>query len=400
MKMKILVVNTGSSSLKIEWIEVGTDKLQTKRARVSVEKLGGAAKVFCSTTDGKKEESTGVLHSITEAFNFAVGWLKKLTGFSVEAVGHRVVHGGHKFTAPTLISAEVLAEIENLNSLAPLHNPISLEGIRAAQNVFGPTPNIAIFDTAFHETIPEIASTYALPIELNERLHIRRYGFHGIAHEAMLKRYCDLTNQDIAKAKLITVQLGNGCSITAIRNGRSVDTSMGFTPNEGLVMGTRAGDIDSGLLTWLAKKENLTLEQIEILLNKKSGLVGLSGFSDMRDLQNAIEQHDHHAQLALEIYCYRIRKYIGAYLAVLNGAEAIIFGGGVGEHMPFVREKILQDMNWCGIRLGAAANAKAIGIESRISETKSDLAVWVIPVNEAALIARAVIEILETNSKL
>lgn len=398
--MKILIVNTGSSSLKIEWIEAASAKIQTKLATVSVEKIGGQAKTTCFRIGGEKEHHTDALQNITKAFDFAIGWLKKLPGFSVEAIGHRVVHGGNKFSQPTLITTEVLRELENLNSLAPLHNPIALEGICAAQRAFGPVPNLAVFDTAFHQTIPEVAATYALPHELNERLHIRRYGFHGIAHEAMLNRYCELTNRKIANTKLITIQLGNGCSITAIRNGKSIDTSMGFTPGEGLVMGTRAGDIDSGLLTWIAKKENLTFDQIENLLNKKSGLIGLSGFSDWRDLQKAIEEKDPHAQLAFDIYCYRVRKYIGAYLAVLNGVDAIVFGGGVGEHNSFVRQSVLQGIDWFGIRLDEAANAKTIGTESCISQTKSKVKVWVIPVDEAALIAKAVIEQFQISPKL
>ena len=389
--MKILVVNTGSSSLKIEWIDLGRDGRQTKLARFSAEKLGREANISCWTVGGTKEKRTEEARSVAEAFDIACGWLKALDGFSVEAIGHRVVHGGDKLTAPILISDAILREIESLNSLAPLHNPIALEAIRAAQKEFAQMPNVAVFDTAFHRTIPEVAGTYALPHELNERLRIRRYGFHGIAHEAMLNRYCELTNRAVASAKLITIQLGNGCSITAIRGGKSVDTSMGFTPGEGLVMGTRAGDIDSGLLTWLARKENLTLDQVEDLLNHKSGLLGLYGGSaDMRDLTEAIQRDDARAQLALEVYCYRVRKYIGAYLAVLNGVEAIIFGGGVGEHSPCVRAKILQEMGWSDIRLDAEANAGAIGTESRISEEKSGVAIWVLPVDEAAVIAKAV----------
>lgn len=385
--MKILVVNTGSSSLKIEWNEIHGDNAQTKRARVSVERIGERAKISFHKSTDEKETRGETLQNVTEAFRLAVRWLKKLPEFSIDAIGHRVVHGGNKFTAPTLLSAEVLAEIEKLNALAPLHNPVALEAVRAAQKEFPNTQQIAVFDTAFHRTIPEVASTYALPRELNERLQIRRFGFHGIAHEAMRNRFCQLTNRDIAKTKLITIQLGNGCSITAIRDGVSVDTSMGFTPSEGLVMGTRAGDIDSGLLTWLAKTENLAPEQLENLLNKKSGLLGLCGFSDMRDVLEAIKQGDARAKLAVEIYCYRVRKYIGAYLAALNGADGIVFGGGVGEHMPFVREKILQEMNWCGIHLDVAANAKVVGVESCISGSKSGLSIWVIPVDEAALIA-------------
>ena len=391
--MKILAVNSGSSSLKIDWLDVGTDDRQARLARVSVEKLGDAASLTYSKPGGKADHSTEAVGSVTAAFDLACSWLKKQDGFSVEAIGHRVVHGGPGFTAPAIITAEVLRGIEQLNSLAPLHNPVALEGIRAAQTVFDHVPNIAVFDTAFHHAIPPVAHTYALPHELNERLNIRRYGFHGIAHESMLNRFCERANRKVADTNLITLQLGSGCSITAIRQGRSIDTSMGFTPGEGLVMGTRAGDVDSGLLTWLARKENLTLDQIENLLNKESGLRGLSGgLSDMRDLTEAIKRNEVHARRALDLYCYRARKYIGAYLAVLNGADAIVFGGGVGEHSPLVRQQILGEMNWCGIDLDRDANAKAIGTEACISESKSRVAVWVLPVDEAALIAKAVID--------
>jgi acetate kinase len=310
---------------------------------------------------------------------------------TIEAVGHRVVHGGSKLVVPTLITPAVVRALESLNELAPLHNPAALQGIRAARRILGARlPMVAVFDTAFHSTIPRYAATYALPRELTERHHIRRYGFHGLAHEFMLRRYAELQRIPVSRATIITLQLGNGCSVTAIRNGKSVDTSMGFTPLEGLVMGTRSGDLDPSLVSFLMRKEKRNARQIERLLNEQSGLRGISGgTSDMRDLVAAMKR-DERAALAVEMFCYRIRKYLGAYLAVLGGGQAVVFGGGIGENEPQVREIICAGMDWCGLRLDRHKNAKTLSRESRISADGSRVRVFVIPVDESSLIAQHV----------
>jgi acetate kinase len=324
-----------------------------------------------------------------------------------------VVHGGDRFVSPTLIDDSVLQALEELSDLAPLHNPAALQVIRAAREVLGPDmPMVAVFDTAFHSALPEHAATYALPLEMAQRHKIKRYGFHGIAHEYMLTRYAEITGTPIDSATIITLQLGNGCSAAAIRNGRSVDTSMGFTPLEGLVMGTRSGDLDPGIVAYLARKEQVDAEQVERWLNERSGLLGLSGLSsDMRDLlafagirdrgagigppadplpapRSPIPDPNERAELAVEVFCYRVRKYIGAYLAALGGAQAIVFGGGIGEHAPEIRSRICSGIQWCGLRLDPALNARATGAEERISPGDSAIHVYVIPVDESALIAR------------
>jgi acetate kinase len=315
----------------------------------------------------------------------------------VAVVAHRIVHGGARLTAPCRIDAAVEAEIERLVPLAPLHNPRALEWMRACRALFGAeTAQVAVFDTAFYATLPEVAATYALPRALCARHGIRRYGFHGIAHETMWRRWCELrppSRQGGGCA--ITVQLGAGCSITAIRDGRAVDTSMGFSPLEGLVMATRSGDVDPGALTFLARAEDLSLDRLERLLNEEAGLLGLSGMSG--DMRTLLGTDDADARLAVDVYCYRVRKYIGAYLAALGGAEAILFGGGVGEHAPQVRAKILAGLVWLGIVLDPAANRAAVGTEMRISNRCSEAEVWVIPVDEAAILAQAALAVMATR---
>ena len=311
-------------------------------------------------------------------------------------VAHRVVHGGTKLVAPCVIDAAVEAEIERLGALAPLHNPRALEWIRACRALFGAdTAQVAVFDTAFYAALPEVAATYALPRALCTRHGIRRYGFHGLAHEAMWRRWCELRPPTRQGGCVITVQLGSGCSITAIRDGRAVDTSMGFSPLEGLVMATRPGDVDPGALTFLARAEALSPEQLERMLNEEAGLLGLSGMSG--DMRTLLGTDDKDAQLAVDVYCYRVRKYIGAYLAVLGSVEAILFGGGVGEHAPLVRAKILAGLEGLGIALDPAANDTAVGSEMRISHHGSEAEVWVIPVDEAIILAQAAVAVMATR---
>lgn len=311
---------------------------------------------------------------------------------AVAAVAHRIVHGGARLTAPCRIDGEVEAEIGRLAPLAPLHNPRALEWIRASRALLGAgTAQVAVFDTAFYAALPQAAATYALPRALCARHGIRRYGFHGLAHQAMWRRWRELRPDLHAGWRVISLQLGAGCSITAVRDGQAVDTSMGFSPLEGLVMATRSGDIDPGLLLFLQRAEGLTPERMEHLLNEEAGLLGLSGVSgDMRVLLNA---NDADARLAVEVYCYRARKYIGAYLAALGGADAILFGGGVGEQAPEVRAQILNGLEGLGIGLDADANRAAVGAERCISTRDSAIELRVIPVDEAVILAQAALAV-------
>lgn len=316
----------------------------------------------------------------------------------VTRVAHRVVHGGPRLVRPCVIDAAVEHEIGRAVPLAPLHNPSALAGIRACREVLGAeVPQVAVFDTAFFADLPEVARTYALPHELCAKYGIRRYGFHGIAHQAMWRRWRTL-RPDIAEGgRVVSFQLGAGCSVAAIRDGRAIDTSMGFTPLEGLVMATRSGDVDPGLLLYLQRAEGLSPERLEALLSEQSGLSGVSGLSgDMRVL---LESDEPAARLAVEHYCHRARKYLGAYLALLGGADAILFGGGVGENAPFVREKILTNMEWAGIELDAARNAAAVSNEACVNSASSRIAAWVIPVDEATVLAQEAVALAQATGR-
>jgi acetate kinase len=317
----------------------------------------------------------------------------------IEAVGHRVVHGGEQFREPVVIDDDVMAAIERLAELAPLHNPGSIAGIKGARTVMAVhIPMVAVFDTAFHRSIPLWASAYAIDFDLARKHGIHRYGFHGIAHASLADICAAAINRPLAQLRLITLQLGNGCSATAIDRGRSVDTSMGFTPLEGLVMGTRSGDLDPAVVGHLVRKEGLAIDEVERLLNERSGLLGVSGLSrDMREILNAAEgKPDSRAALALDIFCYRVRKYIGAYLAVLEGADALVFGGGIGERSAVIRARICEGMDWCGLRLDPVRNEAAKEIASgdaiQISEEGASLACYVAGGDEELEIARATLE--------
>jgi len=307
------------------------------------------------------------------------------------AVGHRVVQGGGRFTEAVLVDDEVVAAIEALGELAPLHNPAAASGMRAARGALGPAvPMVAVFDTAFFRTLPARAHTYALPHALAERHGLRRYGFHGTSHRYVTERYGEITSTPADRVTIITLHLGNGCSASAIQGGAAVDTSMGFTPLEGLVMGTRSGDLDPALLEFLARKEGLSPGQVLALLNTASGLLGLSGLShDMRTLLEAAGRPEgERARLAIEVFCYRARKYTGAYLAALGGADAVVFTGGIGERAPAIRAQICAGLEWCGLRLDPARNGAAVGCEARISAEGSGIHAYVIPTDEELLIAR------------
>ncbi|MFL5580019.1 MAG: acetate kinase, partial [Gemmatimonadaceae bacterium] len=317
----------------------------------------------------------------------------------IDAVGHRVVHGGERFTRSVRIDDEVLRGIEDTIDLAPLHNPHNLRGIQAARAALGAgVPQVAVFDTAFHQTLPERAYLYAIPYQLYRRHRVRRYGFHGTSHRYVAHRYRQLTGVEREATRVVTLHLGNGCSACAIDRGESVDTSMGFTPLEGLVMGTRSGDLDPAILDYVASKEGLSLPEAENLLNPQSGLLGISGLTnDMRELlAEEAENGDRRARLAIDIFCYRVRKYVGAYTAAMGGAEALIFAGGIGENSAAVRERICAGLEFLGLELDPAQNAAAVGgREARISRDGARMAAWVIPTDEELLIARDTFRVVE-----
>jgi acetate kinase len=385
--MRVLVINAGSSSIKFDLIDLDrTGRNQKRIAQGVVENLGRRSRLHFAGGGRDTRRGAKSIRRCGEAVRAFAHWWDD--NESIAAIGHRVVHGGSQFFRAMPLGPPVLRELQALEDLAPLHNPPAIEGIRAAQKIFGRGKKmVAVFDTGFHQTIPDFAAQYALPWRLAKKHGLRRYGFHGIAHESMLHGFARLTGTEIRRAKLITLQLGNGCSITAIRNGKSVDTSMGFTPLEGLMMGTRSGDIDPGLVQFLGAREKLGVEEVEEMLNKKSGLLGVSGLShDIRDLI-AVARTNRRAALALKMFCYRARKYLGAYLAALHGADGIIFGGGIGEHQPVIRRQICGGLEKLGLCLDDAANRACRVGEGRISAARSAIPIYVVTVNEAALIA-------------
>lgn len=394
--MQVLAVNCGSSTLKFQLIELGLpgpggDSVRRLAGGI-VRRIGADATLELSGPGGDVREPAEVAGH-EQAAARVLDWLGSgglLGDGGVAAVGHRVVHGGDSFQAPTVIDDDVVAGIEVVSSLAPLHNRPALATIQAVRERLGDAvPSVASFDTAFHRTLPARAARYAIPPELSEPHHIRRYGFHGLAHRSMTERCAPLVGRPIDEVRLVTLQLGNGCSATAVEQGRSVDTSMGFTPLEGLVMGTRSGDVDPSLAGFLAEREGVEPAEAESWLNKRSGLLGVSGrSSDMRELLDAERRGDERSALAVEMYCYRVRKYVGAYLAALGGADAVVFGGGIGEHAASVRERICGGMGWCGLELDGARNAAAVGREAQISSDRSRVGAYVIRVDEELLIAR------------
>jgi len=367
--MNVLVLNAGSSSLKYQIIATDLDRIQQDRD----ERLG----------HGTIEHN---LANIRDAVGHIVH--SAACGIEIHAVGHRVVHGGELFSASVVITEEVMADIRNCAGLAPLHNRSNIAGIEAAREFLGDTiPQVAVFDTAFHQSLPQHAYLYAIPYRFYEQYRIRRYGFHGTSFRYVAHRYRVLRKLTREQTNIIALHLGNGCSAAAIRAGRSIDTSMGLTPLEGLVMGTRSGDLDPAILQFIASKEGRSLEDIEALLNRESGLLGVSGLTnDMRELQQADSDRAH---LAIEIFCYRARKYIGAYLAAMGGsADAIVFTGGIGENSPEIRARICQGLEWAGLTLKQEANQRMTGREGKISTEDSRLAAYVIPTDEELLIAR------------
>lgn len=399
--MNVLVLNVGSSSLKFQLVRTDAERIATngdeKLARGQIERIGGEAVVGTRRSDGGPVTTTASLRDQRAAVDHVIGWLTGDSGVlggvgEIQAVGHRVVHGGERFQKSVRIDEAVLRGIEDTIDLAPLHNPANLRGIVAARGALGAAvPQVAVFDTAFHHTLPETAFLYAIPYQYYRRYQVRRYGFHGTSHRYVAHRWRQLTGTARDATRIITLHLGNGCSACAIAAGDSVDTSMGFTPLEGLVMGTRSGDLDAAILDHLAAKEGLAIAELEAVLNKQSGLLGISGLThDMRELlAEADEFGDRRARLAIDVFCHRVRKYVGAYLAVLGGADAVVFAGGIGENAPAIRTRICAGFGWAGLCLDESRNAAfAGGNEGRISTDDSRLAAWVIPTDEELLIAR------------
>ena len=401
--MNILVLNVGSSTLKFQFIDTDEAAIAaaTDRhiARGHIERIGGEAILTLSVAGREPVKTTAMLRDNAAAVEHVVQWLTSAesgvqiaTIGEIHAVGHRVVHGGERFSQSMLVDDSVRRELEDLIDLAPLHNPHNLRGIAAARAVLGPgIPQVAVFDTAFHHTLPETAYLYAIPYSLYRRHRVRRYGFHGTSHRYIAYRYRQLTQRSREATKIITLHLGNGCSACAIDGGNSIDTSMGFTPLEGLMMGTRSGDLDPAILDFISSKEGMSLGDVDSLLNKQSGLLGVSGLTaDMRELlAEAAEHDDRRARLAVDLFCYRVKKYLGAYLAAMNGADAIVFSGGIGENAPIIRQRICEGLGWLGIELDAPRNsALAPGNEGRVEREGSRVELWVIPTDEELLIAR------------
>lgn len=402
--MNILVLNCGSSSIRFQLIETDVEQIagntDRRLARGLLERIGGEAVVTLHAAGREPERLTAQLRDVRAAVEFIIRWAcSEASSISevqsvadIHAVGHRVVHGGERFTHSMLITDDVLRGIKDCIDLAPLHNPTNIKGIVAAREVLGAgLPQAAVFDTAFHQSLPERAFLYALPYQFYRRHRIRRYGFHGTSHRYVAYRYRQLRGIAREETNVITLHLGNGCSAAAILGGDSIDTSMGLTPLEGLVMGTRSGDIDPAIVDFVSAKEGLSPQEVETLLNKQSGLIGISGLTnDMRELlAEARENNDRRARLAIEIFCYRAKKYVGSYLAAMGGADAVIFTGGIGENSPEVRSLICDGLGWLGLELDEEQNlAHKQGREGIISRESSRLAAYVIPTDEEMLIAR------------
>lgn len=401
--MKILVINSGSSSIKFQLLDMADESVLASGLVERIGEIEGLIK--CTLRPGAADEltvkKTTVIADHKSGMRLAVEILSDpgqgvIAGRNdIDAIGHRVVHGGEDFHQPTLLTADVLAAIEKNIPLAPLHNPANLDGIRVAQELFAGVPQVAIFDTAFHQTIPPHAYHYALPYELYEKQRIRRYGFHGTSHKFVASECARLMGRPLEELNLISIHLGNGCSMTAVKNGKSVDTTLGLTPLEGLVMGTRSGDVDPAIHSFLARNCNMDIEAIDEMLNKDSGLKGLCGLNDMRDIHEAIANGDKRAKLALDVQTYRNKKYVGAFMAVLGRVDAIIFTAGIGENDEVVREMTLHGLEPFGVIMDLEANKQRIKKPTLLSSQESRVQIWGIPTNEELAIAREAKAVLE-----
>ncbi len=407
--MNVIVINAGTSSLKFQVISTDLDRIKTNKdqrlCRGQVERIGGEAIITIQNGAGPRKKSTAPLRDIAAALDHILRWISSdnsgideiQTLADIHAIGHRVVHGGETFNESALITDQVITGIEECIDLAPLHNPNALHGIRAARQLFGQrVPQVAVFDTSFHTSIPEHAYVYAIPYHLYRRHRIRRYGFHGTSHRYVSHRYRLLRNLTREQTNIISFHLGNGCSAAAIKKGYPIDTSMGMTPLEGLVMGTRSGDLDPAIVSFIAAKEGLSLHDAEALLNSQSGLLGISGLTnDMRVLQEELRlQDDRRVKLAIDVFCYRARKYAGAYLAAMEGADAIVFTGGIGENSQEIRTQICQGLEWAGLKLDSTKN-NIHAVEAEITTEDSTLKAYIIPTDEELLIARDTVRVIE-----
>ncbi len=398
--MNVLVINCGSSSLKYQLIDSESEAVLAKGL---CERIGIDGRLVYQKTGLDKEITEADMPTHKQAIqmvidalvNPATGAIKSLE--EIDAVGHRVVHGGEKFASSVVLTEEVLAAIEECNDLAPLHNPANLIGINACKELMPSVPMVGVFDTAFHQTMPKKAYLYGLPYEYYEKYKVRRYGFHGTSHSFVSKRCAEYLGLNLKDSKIIVAHLGNGASISAVLNGECVDTSMGLTPLEGLVMGTRSGDIDPAIMEFIAKKENLDIEGVVNVLNKKSGLSGMTkgGSSDFRDLQAEIKEGNELAAVAVDVFCYRVAKYIGSYVAAMNGVDAIAFTAGIGENVALVRRKVCEYLGYLGITIQEDLNEKTFGDEVTLSTTDSKVKVCVIPTNEELAIARETVALVK-----
>mgnify|MGYP003472349488 FL=1 len=396
--MKVLVINCGSSSLKYQVIDSESEKVLAKGL---CERIGIDGRLVYQPAGSDKIKTEVAMPTHKEAVKLVLdalvnpenGVLKSLD--EIGAVGHRIVHGGEKFTESAVITDEMLKKVEECNELAPLHNPANIIGINACRELMPGVPMVGVFDTAFHQTMPAKAYMYAVPYECYEKYGVRRYGFHGTSHSFVSKRAAEVAGIDLHNSKIIVAHLGNGASISAVLNGKSVDTSMGLSPLEGLVMGTRSGDIDPTAVEYIARKEGLDFDGVMNLLNKKSGVLGVSGVSsDFRDLLAAADEGNKRAKLAVDMFCYRVAKYIGAYTAAMNGVDLIAFTAGVGENNGFVRSQICDYLGFMGVQIDAKANEVA-GEERKISTDDSKVLVYVIPTNEELAIARETVRLVK-----
>jgi acetate kinase len=407
--MNVLVLNAGSSSLKFQIIATDLERIQQHKderlCRGEIERAGGEAIITFQKGSEDKHKFTASLRDISAALDYLVRYIASdqsgvteiRSTADINAVGHRVVHGGEAFSESALIDDKVLQGIENCIDLAPLHNPNNIKGILAARELFGnDTPQVAVFDTAFHHSIPAQAYLYAIPYHLYRRYRIRRYGFHGTSHRYVAFRYRAMRGLTREQTNIISLHLGNGCSAAAIQQGKSVDTSMGMTPLEGLVMGTRSGDLDPAVTSLIAIKEGMSPSEVDTLLNTQSGLLGISGLTnDMRELLAELKEHDdRRVGLAVEVFCYRARKYIGAYLAAMGGADAVVFTGGIGENSPEIRARICENFEWAGLKIDDARNQQMVGHEGAISTDDSKLLAYAIPTDEELLIARDTVRVI------
>ena len=402
--MIIFAVNCGSSSIKYQLLNMNGEQVLAKGL---IERIGMEGSVLKHTPTGKytvdisaeiPDHSVGIQMALDALTNEEYGVIDSMD--EIDAVGHRVVHGGERFTDSVLISDDVLNGIEACAEIAPLHNPPNLYGIKACMRLMYNTPQVAVFDTAFHQTMPKVAYLYGLPYEMYVKYGLRRYGFHGTSHKYVAQQAAEMMGEHMSDLRFITCHLGNGASIAAIKYGKSIDTSMGYTPLEGLVMGTRSGEIDPAIIPFLMEKENMNAQQIDDYLNRRSGILGISGLSsDFRDLESAANRGDERSQLAIDIFAYKVKKYIGGYVAAMGGVDAIIFTAGLGENSPFMRDKICNGLEYLGTRIDPELN-KLRGKQMEISIKRARVKIFVIPTNEELVIARDTLNICRRIIKL